>query len=107
MASVARRLVGSREEAEDLMQEAYARAFRNWRSYTPGTNMRAWLLRILTNLNVDRGRKVQRSPQTQPDPLASALTAPTSPTPGVRPLRGLRCGSGAPTPIERRDRREA
>jgi RNA polymerase sigma-70 factor (ECF subfamily) len=63
---VARRLVGSREEAEDLVQETYARAFRSWRSFTPGTNLRAWLLRILTNLNVDRGRKVQRTPQTQP-----------------------------------------
>ncbi len=63
---VARRLVASREEAEDLVQETYARAFRSWRSYTPGTNMRAWLLRILTNLNVDRGRRIQRTPQTQP-----------------------------------------
>jgi RNA polymerase sigma-70 factor (ECF subfamily) len=60
---VARHLVGSREEAEDLMQETYARAFRSWRSYTPGTNLRAWLLRILTNLNIDRGRRVQRTPQ--------------------------------------------
>jgi len=63
---VSRRLVGSREEAEDLVQETYARAFRSWRSFTPGTNMRAWLLRILTNLNVDRGRRIQRTPQTQP-----------------------------------------
>src|SRR5688500_19202348 len=63
---VARRLVGSREEAEDLVQETYARAFRSWQSFTPGTNLRAWLLRILTNLTVDRGRKIQRSPQTQP-----------------------------------------
>jgi RNA polymerase sigma-70 factor (ECF subfamily) len=63
---VARRLVGSREEAEDLVQETYARAFRSWRSFTPGTNMRAWLLRILTNLNIDRGRRIQRTPQTQP-----------------------------------------
>lgn len=63
---VARRLAGSREEAEDLVQETYARAFRSWRSYTPGTNMRAWLLRILTNLNVDRGRRIQRTPQIQP-----------------------------------------
>jgi RNA polymerase sigma-70 factor (ECF subfamily) len=62
---VARRLVGSREEAEDLVQETYARAFRSWRSFTPGTNMRAWILRILTNLNVDRGRRIQRTPQTQ------------------------------------------
>jgi RNA polymerase sigma-70 factor (ECF subfamily) len=63
---VARRLVSSREEAEDLMQETYARAFRSWRSYTPGTNLRAWLLRILTNLNIDRGRRRQRAPQEQP-----------------------------------------
>jgi RNA polymerase sigma-70 factor (ECF subfamily) len=63
---VARRLVSTREEAEDLMQETYARAFRAWRSYQPGTNLRAWLLRILTNLNIDRGRKQQRSPDLQP-----------------------------------------
>jgi RNA polymerase sigma-70 factor (ECF subfamily) len=63
---VARRLVSTREEAEDLMQETYARAFRSWRSYTPGTNLRAWLLRILTNLNIDRGRRAQRAPETQP-----------------------------------------
>jgi RNA polymerase sigma-70 factor (ECF subfamily) len=63
---VARRLVGTREEAEDLVQETYARAFRSWRSFTPGTNLRAWLFRILTNLNVDRGRRIQRAPQVQP-----------------------------------------
>ena len=61
---VARRLVRTKEEAEDLMQETYARAFRSWRSYTPGTNLRAWLLRILTNLNIDRGRRAQRAPDT-------------------------------------------
>jgi RNA polymerase sigma-70 factor (ECF subfamily) len=63
---VARHLVGSREEAEDLMQETYARAFRSWRSFQPGTNLRAWLLRILTNLNIDRGRRQQRTPDQQP-----------------------------------------
>ena len=63
---VARRMVGTREEAEELVQDTYARAFRGWQSFTPGTNMRAWLLRILTNLNTDRGRKVQRSPDLQP-----------------------------------------
>jgi RNA polymerase sigma-70 factor (ECF subfamily) len=61
---VARRMVGSREEAEDLVQQTYERAFRAWRQFTPGTNLRAWLLRILTNLNIDRGRRQQRSPQT-------------------------------------------
>ena len=63
---VARRLVGSREEAEELVQETYIRAFRSWTSFTPGTNMRAWLFRILTNLNLDRGRKIQRTPDLQP-----------------------------------------
>src|ERR687885_275874 len=63
---VARRLVSSREEAEDLMQETYARAFRSWKSFQPGTNLRAWLLRILTNLNIDRGRRIQRAPDPQP-----------------------------------------
>jgi RNA polymerase sigma-70 factor (ECF subfamily) len=63
---VARRLAPSREEAEDLVQETYARAFRNWRSFQPGTNMRAWLFRILTNLNIDRGRRSQRTPELQP-----------------------------------------
>jgi RNA polymerase sigma-70 factor (ECF subfamily) len=63
---VARGLVGSREEAEDLVQETYVRAFRSWDSFTPGTNLRAWLLRILTNLNIDRGRRQQRRPETQP-----------------------------------------
>jgi len=63
---VARGLSRSKEEAEDLMQETYARAFRSWRSFTPGTNLRAWLLRILTNLNIDRGRRAQRTPDQQP-----------------------------------------
>ena len=48
------------------MQETYARAFRSWESFTPGTNLRAWLLRILTNLNIDRGRRAQRTPDQQP-----------------------------------------
>jgi RNA polymerase sigma-70 factor (ECF subfamily) len=61
---VARHLVGSREAADDLVQETYVRAFRSWQQYTPGTNLRAWLLRILTNLNIDRGRRQQRTPQT-------------------------------------------
>ena len=63
---VARRLVSNREEAEDLVQETYARAFRSWQSFQPGTNLRAWLFRILTNLNIDRGRRLQRAPDTQP-----------------------------------------
>jgi RNA polymerase sigma-70 factor (ECF subfamily) len=63
---VARHLANTRGDAEELVQETYARAFRSWRSFTPGTNLRAWLLRILTNLNIDRGRRLQRTPDIQP-----------------------------------------
>jgi RNA polymerase sigma-70 factor (ECF subfamily) len=48
------------------VQETYARALRSWKSFQPGTNLRAWLLRILTNLNIDRGRRQQRTPDMQP-----------------------------------------
>ena len=57
---VARRLTGSTEAAEELVQDAYVRAFRSWEQYTPCTNLRAWLLRIVHNLAVDAGRKRQR-----------------------------------------------
>ena len=63
---VARRLTGSTEAAEELVQDAYVRAFRSWGQYTPGTNLRAWLLRIVHNLAVDAGRKRQRTPQMEP-----------------------------------------
>src|SRR3954470_576296 len=63
---VARRVLSSRAEDRDLMQDTYARAFRSWKQFTPGTNLHAWLLRILTNLNIDRGRAKQRTPDSQP-----------------------------------------
>ena len=63
---VARRLARDANEAEDLVQETYVRAIRSWRSYTTGTNLRAWLLRILHNLAIDAARKRQRSPETEP-----------------------------------------
>ena len=79
---VARRFVGTREEAEDLVQDTYARAFRSWQSYTPGTNLRAWLLRILTNLNIDRGRRLQRPPDVQPLEEGDYYLANSSPSRG-------------------------
>ena len=51
------------QAAEDLVQEAYTRAFRSWRQYEPGTNLRAWLLRIVHNLAIDNARKQQRHPE--------------------------------------------
>ncbi len=46
----AARLCGSREAAEDVVQETYLQAWRYWRTFQPGTNCRAWLFRILFNV---------------------------------------------------------
>ncbi|HKW17519.1 MAG TPA: sigma-70 family RNA polymerase sigma factor [Terriglobales bacterium] len=42
-------LAGNREEAEDLVQETYVKALKGFSSFTPGTNFRAWVYRILRN----------------------------------------------------------
>jgi RNA polymerase sigma-70 factor (ECF subfamily) len=50
-------------EAEDLVQEAALLAWRGFERFEPGTNFRAWFLRILTNLNYSRVRRASRRPQ--------------------------------------------
>ena len=47
---VASRACGSRETAEDLVQEAYMRAWKYWDRFEPGSNCRAWLYKILFNV---------------------------------------------------------
>lgn len=58
----ARRLTMNTEEAQDLVQETYLRAYRSFARYEPGTNCRAWLFRILTNLQINRYQKQRRRP---------------------------------------------
>ncbi|MGZ4431260.1 MAG: sigma-70 family RNA polymerase sigma factor [Gaiellales bacterium] len=62
---IALRLSGSPQMAEDLVQEAYLRAFRSWESYKPGTNLAAWLTTILRNIYLDEVRKVGRRPSQE------------------------------------------
>ena len=51
------------QDAEDLVQETYLRAFRFKDTFKPGTNLRAWLFKILTNTYINRYRKGSREPQ--------------------------------------------
>ncbi|HEY8858819.1 MAG TPA: sigma-70 family RNA polymerase sigma factor [Gaiellales bacterium] len=63
---IALRLTGSRQAAEDLVQETYLRAFRAWRRYRPGTNLAAWLATIMRNANLDELRRQSRRPVQEP-----------------------------------------
>lgn len=58
------RLTGDRDEAADLTQEAMVRAYLGFHQFEPGTNFRAWMLRILANTHVSRFRHRQRRPET-------------------------------------------
>jgi RNA polymerase sigma-70 factor (ECF subfamily) len=60
--SAAARMTRNPADAEDLVQETYARAFASFHQFTEGTNLRAWLHRILTNTFISSHRKKQREP---------------------------------------------
>lgn len=60
--STAVRMAGNRTDAEDLVQETYLKAYRSYGSFTAGTNLRAWLFRILTNTHINRYRAKSRRP---------------------------------------------
>jgi RNA polymerase sigma-70 factor (ECF subfamily) len=57
------RLTRQKENAEDLVSEVYERAWKSYAQFTPGTNMRAWLYRILTNTFINHYRHKQREPK--------------------------------------------
>src|SRR5438045_9475698 len=58
------RMTRSEADAEDLVQETYIRALRFREQFTPGTNLKAWLFRILTNTFINAYRKRSRQPPT-------------------------------------------
>jgi RNA polymerase sigma-70 factor, ECF subfamily len=58
------RLTRNPADAEDLLQETYLRAYRGFGGFTEGTNLKAWLYRILTNTFINAYRKRQREPVT-------------------------------------------
>jgi RNA polymerase sigma-70 factor, ECF subfamily len=57
------RMTRNKADAEDLVQETYLRAFRGFAGFEEGTNLKAWLYRILTNSFINTYRKKQREPQ--------------------------------------------
>lgn len=57
------RLTRHRAKAEDLLQETFLRAWRSFHTFRPGTNVRAWLYRILMNAYIDGYRKSEREPE--------------------------------------------
>ncbi len=60
--NTALRLTHNAEDAEDLVQETYLKAFRAWESFEPGTNLKAWLFRILKNHFISQYRKTAGDP---------------------------------------------
>ena len=61
--STALRMTRNASDAEDLVQETYLKAFRSFASFEEGTNLKAWLFRILTNTFINTYRSKQRRPQ--------------------------------------------
>jgi RNA polymerase sigma-70 factor (ECF subfamily) len=61
--NLALNLTRNRKDAEDLVQEAYLRAFRFFDSYQPGTHIKAWLFRILRNTFINRYRAAKARPE--------------------------------------------
>jgi len=85
------RMTRSQAEAEDLVQETYIRAFRFRQQFTPGTNLKAWLFRILTNTFINQyRRKAARPETTELDDVEESIL--------YRHMRDVSPGSASPDP---------
>ena len=61
--STALRMTRNRADAEDLVQETFIKAWRSYATFQEGTNLRAWLFRIMTNTFINKYNAQQRRPQ--------------------------------------------
>ncbi len=85
------RMTRSEAEAEDLVQETYIKAFRHREQFTQGTNLKAWLFRILTNTFINQyRRKAARPETTELDDVEESIL--------YRHMRNVSPGSSSPDP---------
>ena len=95
--STALRMPRKPEDAEDLVQETYLKAYRHYEQFEEGTNFRAWLFRILKNTFINQYRKQQRQPvesdfaeiEEAGESRVLDEGRPASPTPEDRLLDGV------------------
>ena len=85
----ARRMTRNAVDAEDLVQETMLRAYAGFNTFSEGTNIRAWLFRIMTNAYINGGRRAQRR---------RASTSPTTSPTGNSPPRIDTCREGNDPP---------
>lgn len=85
------RMTGDRDDADELTQEACLKAYRSFSHFEPGSNYRAWIFRILSNLCLDHLRRQARSPVVRLDPddkdLERGATVPRNRDPDVQAFR--------------------
>lgn len=77
----ARRLIGNTTEAEDIVQETYLQAWKSFHRFQPGTNIRAWLFKILFHVTAHHRRKLFRLPQADMTDEMLAETVAYQPAP--------------------------
>ena len=94
--STALRMTRNRADAEDLVQETYLKAHRSYATFEEGTNLKAWLFRILTNTFINTYRAKQRRPQESDlgDGEDLLVRVHVECLPGDA-LRSVRCACGA------------
>jgi RNA polymerase sigma-70 factor (ECF subfamily) len=67
--AAAMRYTKNPEDAQDLVQDTYIKAYNSFHQFEPGTNLKAWLYRVLTTTFINTYRKDQRRPQTSESEL--------------------------------------